>query len=49
VARSLGELTDDDFNRSMQRYAELAAKHSTPYLLVDVRPVWSREGMLARD
>jgi len=29
-------MTDDDFKRSMQRYAELAAEHSTPYLLVDV-------------
>lgn len=30
-------MTDDDFKRSMQRYAELAGEHSTPYLLVDVR------------
>jgi hypothetical protein len=29
-------MTDDDFKRSMQRYAELAGAHSTPYLLVDV-------------
>ena len=29
-------MTDDDFKRSMQRYAELAGEHSTPYLLVDV-------------
>jgi hypothetical protein len=30
------DMTDDDFKRSMQRYAELAYEHSTPYLLVDV-------------
>jgi hypothetical protein len=30
------DMTDDDFKRSMQRYAELAGEHSTPYLLVDV-------------
>jgi hypothetical protein len=30
-------MTDDDFERSMQRFAELAGDHSTPYLLVDVR------------
>jgi hypothetical protein len=29
-------MTDDDFKRSMQRYAELAGEHPTPYLLVDV-------------
>lgn len=29
-------MSDDDFMRSMQRYAELAREHSTPYLLVDV-------------
>jgi hypothetical protein len=30
------EMTDEDFKRSMLRYAELAGAHSTPYLLVDV-------------
>jgi hypothetical protein len=30
-------MTDDDFKRSMRRYAELAAEHATPHLLVDVR------------
>jgi hypothetical protein len=34
---SSANMTDEDFKRSMQRYAELAAAHSTPYLLVDVR------------
>jgi hypothetical protein len=29
-------MTDDDFKRSMQRYAKLAGAHSSPYLLVDV-------------
>jgi hypothetical protein len=29
-------MTDDDFKRSMQRYAELAGEHATPRLLVDV-------------
>ncbi|MGH3037266.1 MAG: hypothetical protein ACRDMU_08805 [Gaiellaceae bacterium] len=33
---SSATMTDDDFKRSMQRYAGLAAEHSTPYLLVDV-------------
>lgn len=31
------DMTDEDFKRSMQRYAELAGERSTPYLLVDVR------------
>ena len=30
------DMTDDDFKQSMQRYAEMAGAHSTPYLLVDV-------------
>jgi hypothetical protein len=30
------DMTDDDFKDSMQRYAQLAREHSTPYLLVDV-------------
>src|SRR5512132_3851753 len=30
------DMTDDDFKRSMQRYAALAGEHSTPHLLVDV-------------
>jgi hypothetical protein len=30
-------MTDDDFMRSMRRFAELAGEHGTPYLLVDVR------------
>jgi hypothetical protein len=29
-------MTDDDFKRSMQRYAKLAGAHSSHYLLVDV-------------
>lgn len=29
-------MTDDDFKRSMQRFAELAGEHATPCLLVDV-------------
>jgi hypothetical protein len=34
---SSADMTDDDFKRSMQRYAELAVEHSPPHLLVDVR------------
>jgi hypothetical protein len=30
------DMTDDDFKRSMQRYAELAGEHLVPHLLVDV-------------
>src|SRR5512132_3440613 len=30
------DMTDDDFKRSMQRYAELAGEHLVPQLLVDV-------------
>jgi hypothetical protein len=29
-------MTDDDFKRSMQRFAALAAERSTPHILVDV-------------
>ena len=29
-------MTDDDFKRSMQRFAALAAEQSTPHMLVDV-------------
>lgn len=29
-------MTDDDFMRSMERYAALAQEHRTPFLLVDV-------------
>ena len=29
-------MTDDDFKRSMQRFAALADERSTPYMLVDV-------------
>jgi len=37
-------MTDDDFKASMQRYAQLAGTHSTPYLLVDLMHFRHRPG-----
>lgn len=38
------DMTDDDFKRSMLRYAELAGAQSTPALLVDVTKFRHRMG-----